>query len=221
VGHLAKPEGSGPFPAIVVLPGCAGPTAYVRNTLPPLLASWGFVALFVDSFSTRNVEPNCVKEHASVDRLSDAYGGLFYLARLPFVDRNRVGVVGVSMGGKTALFLTDPQTDGTVANPEKLTFKAGVAFYPPCNLWHETATFPVLLMIGQQDRSTCDRLAARPAGATELVVYPDAHHGFVETDWSTAQQVSGVRYEYDEKAAEDALVRAREFLSKNLGSTPK
>ena len=30
-------------------------------------------------------------------------------------------------------------------------------------------------MIGRQERSTCDKLAARPAGLTELVVYPDAH----------------------------------------------
>jgi dienelactone hydrolase len=185
--------------------------------MPPLLASWGYVALFVDSLSSRNIEPNCIKEHASVDRLADAYGGLFYLARLPFVDRSRVGVVGVSLGGKTALFLTDPQTEGHVANPEALTFKAGVAFYPPCNLWHETATFPVLLMIGRQERSTCDQLAARPAGLTELVVYPDVHHGFLETDWSTAQDVSGVRYEYNEKAAQDSLTRTREFLAKNLG----
>jgi dienelactone hydrolase len=118
--------------------------AYVRDTLPSLLASWGYATLFVDSFSTRNVEPNCIKEHASVDRLADAYGGLFYLARLPFVDHKRVGVVGVSLGGKTALFLSDPQTVDQVANPEKLTFKAGVAFYPPCNLWHETSAISCL-----------------------------------------------------------------------------
>jgi dienelactone hydrolase len=220
-GHLARPEGSGPFPAVVVLPGCAGLTAYLKEAFPPLLATWGYVALTVDSFSTRNVEPNCVKEHASVDRVSDAYGGLFHLARLPFVDRSRIGVVGVSMGGKTALILSDPQIDTTVANPDRLSFRAGVAFYPPfCDVWHEMPTFPILVMVGQRDRSTniadCERLAARRA-ATELVMYPDAHQGFLERDWSTPREASGVRFEYNEKAAQDSLKRTREFLAKNLG----
>jgi dienelactone hydrolase len=76
-------------------------------------------------------------------------------------------------------------------------------------------------MVGQRDSSTsiaeCERLAARHAGSTELVLYPDAYQGFVEHDWSTPREVSGVRFEYNDKAAEDSLRRTHEFLAKNLG----
>ena len=101
-GYLAKPQGRGPFPAVVVMHGC-GPTPYVLETLPPLLASWGYVALSVDSLTTRKVEPNCTKDASSVDRASNSYGGLYYLASLPLVDRNRVGVLGISTGGDVVL----------------------------------------------------------------------------------------------------------------------
>src|SRR5689334_7693029 len=89
-GYLAKPEGSGPFPAVVILPGCAGLTPYVKEGLPQQLASWGYVALVVDSWTTRRIEPNCMNDAGSEDRVADSYGGLFYLATLPFADRTRV-----------------------------------------------------------------------------------------------------------------------------------
>jgi dienelactone hydrolase len=223
-GYLAKPQGTGPFPAVVVMAGCAGQTLYVRETLPELLKSWGYVALAVDSLATRNVKPDCVKDHASVDRLADAYGGLFYLAGLPYVDRDHVAVMGVSIGGKIAMVLADRDFEGTVANPDKLMFKAGVALYPTCTVSNEEPRFPILIMIGQMDRMThvsdCEALAARRAGnaiPTELVVYPGTHHGFVERDWSGGREAYGARFEYNEEAAEDALRRTRRFLANNLG----
>jgi len=221
--YLARPEGKGPFPALVVMPGCAGLSAYVKEALPRLLASWGYVALVVDSLTTRKVEPDCVKESASVDRVADAYGGLYYLAGLPFVDRSRVGIFGVSIGGKVALVLANTQTDATVFNPEKLTFKAGVAYYPTCTVSNEMATFPLLIMIGRDDRlvnvRACENLAAQRAGnniATRLTIYPGAHHGFIERDWSPGRETFGARFEYNGEAAEDSLRQAREFLARNL-----
>jgi dienelactone hydrolase len=219
-GYLAKPEGNGPFPGVVVMPGCAGLTSFVKETLPGILALWGYAALVVDSLATRKVEPNCVKDHASVDRLSDAYGGLFYLAGLPFMDRNRIGVLGVSIGGRTALVLADPSFEGTVANPGKLTFKAGVAYYPTCTVSNQAPRFPLLVMVGRSDRD-CEPLVARRAGnpvPTDLVVYPDADHGFLERDWGSGQDAFGARFQYDEGSAEDSLKRTREFLARNLNA---
>lgn len=51
---------------------------------------------------------------------------------------------------------------------------------------------------------------------TELTVYPDVHHGFLERDWSTAKDVFGPRFEYNETAAEDSLRRTRDFLERYL-----
>jgi dienelactone hydrolase len=221
-GHLAKPQGNGPFPAIVLLHGC-GPTAYVQETLPQLLASWGYVALSVDSLTSRKVEPNCTKDAASVDRASDAYGGLYYLAGLPVVDRGRIGVLGISTGGNVVLSVADALGGSTVVNPENLTFKAGVAYYPRCAIFSGKIMFPLLIMIGRNDQwhlaRACEELTAsttKDSAATDLVIYPDAHHGFVETNWGTGQSVLGFRLEYDEKTAQDSLRRAQDFLARNL-----
>jgi dienelactone hydrolase len=211
--YIAKPEGNGPFPAVLVLPRCDGLTPYVREVLPQLLASWGYVALAVDSLTTRKVEQPC--SSAAVDQFADAYGGLFYLARLPFVDRSRVAVLGIADGGRVALTLAEVEGSDMVVNPEKLTFKAGIAYYPECGHTGDKVTFPVLIMIGRDDRwaraKSCEDLMTCRAGdsaPTDLMVYPDTGFGFVERD-----------YMYNEKPAEDSLRRAREFLARNLSSS--
>src|SRR4051812_34562006 len=52
--YLAKPDGDGPFPAVVILPACIGVTPFVRDTLTSRLPSWSYVGLVVDSWRSRN-----------------------------------------------------------------------------------------------------------------------------------------------------------------------
>jgi len=40
-GQLAKPNGDGPFPAVVVLPDCIGLTPFVRESITEQFASLG------------------------------------------------------------------------------------------------------------------------------------------------------------------------------------
>src|SRR6478672_6774358 len=69
-GYLSKPEGSGPFAAIVYLHGCAGLSETARNHIAQLMTGWGYVSLAVDSFSTRGIKDQCT--HVSPARLGDA-----------------------------------------------------------------------------------------------------------------------------------------------------
>jgi dienelactone hydrolase len=71
--------------------------------------------------------------NAAVDHFADAYGGLFCLARLPFVDRSRIAALGIANGGRIALALAEARGSAMVVNPEKLTFKAAVAYYQQCS----------------------------------------------------------------------------------------
>ena len=48
-GDLAKPDGAGPFPAVVGLHGCAGMHDTTRQRLADELVAWGYVILLVDS----------------------------------------------------------------------------------------------------------------------------------------------------------------------------
>lgn len=223
-GYLAKPKGDGPFPAVVVLPDCIGLTPFIRQTLTARLASWGYVALVVDSWTTRHAQAGCFlngQEPPGVDRVADAYGALFYLARMPFVRRDEVGLLGYATGSVFVLTLSEPQSQSSVVNEQNLGFKAGVAYYPECSALGQVqkAAFPLLILVGQDDQRTraqaCKEIA-RPAseGGTFIgvQVYPGVKHGFADPYWGATGEILGVPATYDANAAEDALSRTHDFL---------
>ena len=101
LGYLARPDGSGPFPAVVVLHGCNGFSG-ASATIADRLKSLGYVALTIDSLGPRNSSSEC--GHFFIGQATDAYAALRYLSQQPFVDPDRVAVLGNSMGGSSALF---------------------------------------------------------------------------------------------------------------------
>ena len=102
--NLYKPEGDGPFPAVVVLHGCAGIDYHFRSW-PEQLKKWGYVALIVDSFGPRGVGRVCGHSFrvSALERAADSYGAAIYLKQLPYVDTENIGLVGFSHGGWTGM----------------------------------------------------------------------------------------------------------------------
>jgi dienelactone hydrolase len=120
IGYLARPEGSGPFPAVVVLHGCGG---FHEDMLAwaDRLRRWGHAALAVDSFGPRAIERNC---SAFGDQLADAFRALAYLKAKPYVRADHVAVLGFSMGGNSVLAAME-KTSVSDAYPDN--FRTGVA----------------------------------------------------------------------------------------------
>ena len=54
-GRLNKPDGEGPFPAIVLLHGCGGIQPKRDHRWAERLSGWGYVTLQVDSFWPRGL----------------------------------------------------------------------------------------------------------------------------------------------------------------------
>ena len=54
LGYLTRPDGPGPFPAVVVLHGCPGFFGGYAE-IADQLKSWGYVALAVDSLGSREI----------------------------------------------------------------------------------------------------------------------------------------------------------------------
>src|SRR6202795_489533 len=105
-GDLAKPDGAGPFPAVVGLHGCAGMHDTTKQRLADELVAWGYVVLLVDSYATRRGTDHACTSSAFatfVRRRPDAYGALAFLARQTFVDPHRVAAVGFSAGARVSL----------------------------------------------------------------------------------------------------------------------
>ena len=204
---IARPDGPGPFPAVVILHDCSGlgpgssgaPGRWSRE-----LVARGYVVLMPDSFTTRG-HPGGVCTDASrsrgevgpARRRIDAYAALAHARSLPFVDGRRVGVMGGSHGGSTTLaVMAAPESGGeSPAQDRRGGFAAAVALYPGCRAalgsWRSDgsgtyrAVAPLLILIGEKDDWTpaapCVELA-RSSRATEhpvdIVVYPGAHHSF-------------------------------------------
>src|SRR5262245_52851568 len=149
---LAKPDGNGPFAAVVVLHGCNG-----VQSASDRLVSRGYVALLVDSYTPRRIDHACTPEKYAAEesnilkRTFDAYGALLFLTGQPFVDPRRVAVVGASQGGMVTLSVAEERTFELFVNPRKLVFRAAVALYPPCFLAGARPSIPTLILVGELD----------------------------------------------------------------------
>ena len=223
VSWLAKPEGDGPFPAVVLLHGCSGlerdtPHRTVWRGIgrhAALLNDNGYVTLIVDSFGPRGIADGCRTggKYYPV-QVGDARAAFDHLAALPFVDGARIGLVAFSLGGGTALFMAANVGQGTEG------YAAHVAYYPYCNMMY--IDHPVLILIGAEDDWTPAHLcrylhqmnADRPV---ELTVYPDAHHSF---DMPIPQMVvfEGHKVAQNVDARRDSQARMLAFLGRHLGA---
>jgi dienelactone hydrolase len=216
-GYLTRPKGAGPFPAVVLLHTCLG-LPKVRSSMGERIAGFGYVALFVDDFTTRGLKETCAVDFN--EATADAYGALAYLSQLSDVDRTRIAAVGFSQGGDTALKIaSQPMASASVGDA---AFKAAAAFYPPCaNEGDAKREIPTLILIGAEDEVTpaadCVRLATRQtADPVKLVVYPGAGHGFDNPEFGAGSLVLGMRLAYDRKAAARSWAELREFLAARL-----
>src|SRR5262245_39906496 len=80
LGYLRRPNGPGPWPAVVLLHSCNGDWRRIDERWGKRIASWGYVTLSVDSFGPRGIKTSC-RDSRSTDFISDASHALNYLAQ--------------------------------------------------------------------------------------------------------------------------------------------
>ncbi len=238
---LVLPEGSGPFPAVVQLHGCAGVEAQSFRWAR-WFADHGYAALVVDSFRPRGIKGDCrtgPDEPPITARFDDAVGALRYLQGRPDIRGDRVAAIGWSQGGVYAIaVINGPSLERArrrgVALPS-VGFAASVGVYPGgCfSLVKERVIRPLLVLIGAADdwtpAATCremvEAMRARGADAT-IVTYPGAYHYFdvegqpreflSEVENDNRPGGYGATVAYQAEAAADAHRRIAEFLARHL-----
>lgn len=189
--QLFRPAaGSGAVPAVAIFHGCGGPG---QNTarMAGLLASWGYAALVVDSFSARNLKDVCGRNwptQADAEaRAHDIDAALAWLGKQSFVDPRRLAFMGYSYGGGVALLRAlSPRLDKG-ALP---VARAAILVYPDCALAEPlgsklAAGQPTLFAMGALDDWTpipqCQAVIDRVVQGRDLIethVYEGAHHSF-------------------------------------------
>lgn len=222
-GWLYRPDGPGPFPAIVLAHSCAGANANTEAWARRLV-SWGYVVLAPDSFGPRGRTQVCTAPNVITPdlRVTDVAGALGFLATRPEVIKDRIGLIGHSHGGSTTLRSAQKRF-GFAA----LGLRAAVAYYPGCRTAFDYAVdVPLLILIGDRDDWTpadnCRRLQAagfeRPE-LVEIIYYPRAYHAFDTR--AGDRNVPGApgkthHLAYDPLAAPDAEARTKAFFEKFL-----
>lgn len=193
--QLFKPEGEGPFPAVIALHGCGGLGSH-SESVSPRYRDWaerllksGNAVLLPDSYGSRELGPQCrVKEvhvKARRERVTDIAASRAWLMKQSWVARDRVSLIGWANGASALLWAVRPQSAARDAGPD---FRAAIAFYPDCRIsaglgW--SARVPTLVLIGALDdvssppacRQMVDGAHGRSALA-RIVVYPGAYHDF-------------------------------------------
>ena len=228
-GHLYRPDGPGPFPAVVALHGCGG-IRPMHHRWAHTLQQWGYVALLVDSLSPRG-QTNICDSSRSVDpqyaRMPDAYAAKAYLTHQPFVDGTRIAVMGWSHGGSTALYAVDNIYLGRI---NVVPFTAAIALYPGCLLRLLRVNAPLLILIGADDdwtlASRCTDMVSqseqwgdKTAYGVTLKVYPGAHHGF--DGLLPPRSYYGHTCGRHPEAAAQAEAEVQRFLAQHLGRQPQ
>ena len=221
-GWIYKPDGPGPFRAIILAHTCGGTSPHT-DVWGKLLVSWGYLVLAPDSFGPRGEKAVCTKPGAVTPnmRISDIAGALDYLATRPAVVKGKIGIIGHSHGGSTTIRAA--QKSFGLAQRGLV---AGVAYYPGCNPAFDTAIdIPVLLLAGDKDDWTpADRCRQMQSGLArpdlvEAIYYPNAYHSF--DNKAPDRTVPGAagkthRLVYDPAGAPDAEARTKAFFAKYL-----
>ena len=236
---MLKPDGAGPFPAVVLFHQCSGLNATLVDWAKEAVAR-GYVVLLVDSLGPRGVTSVCGGPKAGVNfarGTRDALQAAEHLRRQPFVDRDRVALVGFSWGAMVGLLASSRHYAAALdAGPG---FSAVASFYPGCfriypangappyEILNPDIAQPLLVLMGEADTETppaecISRLeAAKTSGApVTWQVYPAATHCW---DCRHADGLSkidsrghAVTYRYDDAVTRDSRDRLFDFLKAAL-----
>jgi dienelactone hydrolase len=214
--ELKLPPGKGPFPAVIVLHGCAGLGAsqWIWATR---LTSWGYAALIPDSMTPRGVKRVCEPAMQNLvtwwDRVGDVGSAAAWLRTRPQIDPGRIAVLGLSHGGATAAIATERAYAG-------FGLRAAVDYYGPCVDPEAHGDVPLLVLVGEDDDwghplKRCQDFGAalKPGQVFELHGYPGVYHAFDNPNMVRTVSNSHIM-EYNQRAAEDSYAQVHAFLDR-------
>jgi len=228
-GYLARPEAGGPHPAVLVFMEIFGVNSHIRD-VTERVAREGYLALAPDYFHRTGPGAEYGYDDAGFgagmkllgalqadEMLADAKAALAWLRGRKDVRGDRIGCMGFCIGGHMT-YLTACETDVRAA----ASFYGGGIAAPqapggaPSTL-DRTGKLKgkILCLFGAKDGFIPMEQVEAVRGALakaktrhEVVVYPDADHGFF------CEQ----RASYQEKAAKDAWEKLKKLFREELAS---
>ena len=226
-GYLAGPTKAGRYPAVIVWMEIFGVNSHIRD-VAGRLAQEGYIALAPNFFhrTAPNIEVGYdekglaagIQEMGALradQMIADAQAAVAFLRQRPEVRGDRIGCMGFCIGGHMA-YLTAAETDVVAAASfygGGITAPEGPGGQPsPIQRTHKIRG-RMLCLFGGKDAMIPSaqveqiRAALREHGVKhEIVVYPDADHGFFCDQRDT----------YHEASAKDAWEQVKQLLADEL-----
>lgn len=231
---VSIPNGKGPFPAMILLPGCSGngptPVKAGLASHAEALAQQGIASAVLDVLGPRHQRSICASgtalEHYRKEAAKDAVSAAMLLEKDRRIDGRRIGFLGQSFGGSVALLLASRNLRPRGAD----IFRAIVAYYPWCLEQYgggsRSSDFdpPVLILAGALDKwtpaSRCRRLRSEPGSRqTDVRLFKDAYHSFdlVGLSYQLIAGVGGMHpVGYNAVAARASRLAYLDFLDRYL-----
>lgn len=238
--RIHQPDGPGPFPTALLFSGCDGPHDNMERWAEALVAD-GWAAVVVDSHRPRGYDDFeawrlvCLGQlMAGGERAGDVLVSLADVRDMPFVDRDRMALIGMSHGGWSVMDLLalDAQNrlplnlthaPGTPDDPPLTGVAAVVLVYPWCGPtnravdagWDHRA--PVLFILADDDTiapsADCRAVAAtlEAEGRTvEVISFAGVTHAFDQQERAGFSSLV-----FDEAATRQAISQAIAFLNQD------
>lgn len=176
-----RPDGSGPFPAVLLAAGCSGFNNQGNNNVyeekAAALRQGGYVVVFVDVLARRGLK-NCSGSLTVEDAAQDLLAAAEWARKQRHIDARRISAIGWSFGGGVvvAALAQMPRTHPA--------FYKAVALYPPCPpRYARGTTVPLLVLLAALDDVSppqgCVRIAqGSPPGSVKSITYQNARHAF-------------------------------------------
>ncbi len=211
-GYLSRPDLGGAYATVAIVPTIAGITSGVKD-LCRRIARHGIAVVAMDPYrgsgpGRRAGVEDVAAAHAKVPagRTARDLGAVVRWLRSPgteWADPERIGVLGLGTGGRTAV----------VAAPDAGVRAVAVCYSPLGDALDAVAelSVPLLGIYGREDETVdaavvTEARAAQPI--SEWVIYEDAGHDFLDDGGAT----------YEPSAANDALDRIVAFFDRTLSS---
>jgi dienelactone hydrolase len=208
--YLYKPDGGGPFPAVIYNHGSrAGrerqsvPFEYIGELLNPA----GYVVLVSERRGYGNSDGPTWPEDVGNNRgrvvarlereTDDVLAAVDYLRTLAFVDARRIGIMGWSFGGIVTMFAVSRSTAFAAAVDQAggaLTWNDNAGVRGALVAAAEKTTTPTLLLVAENDRTTdsittLDAIFGKRGVEHRTVIYPP----FVSQERGLASAPAGHR----------------------------
>ncbi len=210
--YLARPEGDGPFPAIVLVHEWWGLTDWVMENANRF-ASQGYVAMAVDLYDGKATDDPAVAHELmraldDGEAIADMKAAVTYIEELPYVDKSKpLGAIGWCMGGKFSRLIAQASDK---IGPTVICYGSLATEESQIDQLKDNA---VLGIFGEEDRGIpaakvkeFGELLKAKGTQVAIHIYPNAGHAFMRPGGE----------QYHAEPAKDAWSQIDTFFAKNL-----